>query len=154
MTVRTDIHYSILMSEYNAKVGRWGGNLIQAARARAIINSPRRGRHKTENLWAQHRATTKFRLGGNAYRIGLVLENNASYARYVHEGTKGINGFIFPNHDYFVFPGSEIGKSRKNVRLEYVKGQPAKPWLREALQTQLRVAGVPKQVRQLQIGRG
>ena len=70
----------------------------------------------------------------------------------MHEGTKGINGFIFPNHDYFVFPGSEIGKSRKNVRLEYVKGQPAKPWLREALQTQLRVAGVPKQVRQLQIG--
>ena len=152
MVVRTDLHTSVLKSEYNAKVGRWGGNLIQAARTRAIINSPRRGRWKTENLWAQHRATTQFRLGGNAYRIGLVLENNASYAWFVHEGTKGVNGLIFPRGDYLVFPGSEIDSPRFRVRLEYVKGQPANPWLREALQTQLRVAGVPKQIRR--IGRG
>lgn len=148
MVVRIDPHYSILKSEYNAKVGRWGGNLVQAARTRAIMDAPKRGGWKTENLWAQHRATTKFRLGGNAYRVGLFLENEASYAWYVHEGTTGP---IFPRRDYLVFPGSEINSPRFRVRLEYVSGQRANPWLRNAFQTQLRIARIPKQIR---FGRG
>lgn len=149
MVVRTDLHTSVLKAEYNSKVGRWGSNLIQAARTRAIMDSPQRGGWKTENLWSKHRANTKFRLGGSAYRIGLTLENEASYAWFVHEGTTGP---IFPRGDYLVFPGSEINSPRFRVRLEYVNGQRANPWLREALQAQLRAAGVPKQIRR--IGRG
>ena len=138
MAYRTTVHHTVLRSEYDRTVGQWGRDTLRKMETRAIRTAPRRGGHKSENLAAQHGPFFGVS-GAGGYTLNLNLWNDASYARYVHQGTTGP---IRARGSFMVFPGSEIGSSRYMVRLRTVHGQASQPWMRDALEFTMRSEGI------------
>lgn len=109
---------------------RWIRSKAKAVENRARVIVPKR----TGKLMASHR-TTQNRSGLGRYESGFAVSADASYARYVHEGT-GIHG---PRHAPIVklkgmkIPGriNRLG-SKGDTVIYRSQGQRANPWLERA----------------------
>lgn len=142
MVVRYHVNDIELSRQFHDLTGRWGRAVAGKAYQRAIATAPRGNGWRSENLAAQH----KINPGGwrGPYGRTFNISNSASYAKFVHEGTAG-NGKGFIEHEYMVFPGSELTNPpvrRFRVRIPRVKGQKAKPWLARAMAAALQAEGI------------
>lgn len=109
-----------------APVGRYIHRKGDTIQRYARIQAPKRSGNlaRSINLGA---------LTWRGHRSSIEVSANASYAKYVHEGTYGP---IYPRKSkYLRVPAAHsiTGVKMKRVNRKYVAGQHAQPFLREAL---------------------
>lgn len=149
MSYRTTVYDREIMSLFDRsqpvadEARRIGARILTVATATA----PRSGlkvawgiHPASEHLFSKHRARGYLRAG--PYNVQFPVENTASYADYVHEGTLdrppvGLKGDLYAEWGELHLRGGEGRKAYWDGQIlihlgKTVKGQKANPWLKRA----------------------